>query len=476
MKLFDVLSKLKDTYRSIDLYVASAKYEDRWLNLLTLVRFSDEEYDAINSQIAGNAILCKLGKGNLVRMNRRAFSLEYLQELASDISKGELKVDGETVHITPVDIIANFDLNLQRSYPQNKNWGLFSSIRNRTNESPYNLSLFYDNLKLELIPLGAADIYEAIRNYFKVDYNSSTNIYDLAIEAPIYAKIKSLELLGKILQVKVTHHRNMRGLILHYDRHHYLSGQKAIEKIVYDQSSGKISQCGEFIDWEVKLEELNMARQSYENIVCDVSLFVNEISNEISCYDIHVTQMIAEKKLLDTNPLAKVFARFCSIEEFTKLLTNPINVTKSGFKLDKSDNFERVVYWLFSLNGFQTIWLGDYEVIDDQKHTVGSADLLCYSSTEKVLAVVSCKIKVPEADDIDKIKNLAERIDLDLKELGIRAIPIIVSSEPCDTVKTINSKNNVNVIDANDIRNIISKLYELPSSPRLFLRDLNTSD
>lgn len=184
--------------------------------------------------------------------------------------------------------------------------------------------------------------------------------------------------------------------------------------------------------------------------------------------------MIAEKKLLDTNPLAKIFARFCSIEEFTKLLTNPITASKSRFKLDKSDNFERVVYWLFTLHGFQAIWLGDHEIIDGQNNAAGSTDLLCYSSAEKALAVVSCKIKVPELDDIDKIKNLAEKISNDVKELGIRVVPIIVSSESCSTVRDASSKNGVDIIDINDVKKIISKLYEIPPSPTLFLRDLST--
>jgi len=475
LKLQDVLSKLQNTYKSIDLYVASAKHEEKWLNLLTLVRFSNEEDTSINKKIAGNAKLTQLAKGKLVRINRNAFSLDYLEELVSDLSKGLLKVGGETVHVIPVDIMHNFDLSLQRSNSQQIDWGLFSSTRSKTSVTPYNLASFYDNLKSELIPLGSADIYIAIRNHFNLKYDSSTSNYDLAIEAPIYARIKNAELLGKKLLVKVTYHKNMSDLILHYDQRNYFQQNKKMpDTKVYNSPKRIIPQYEEFVDWEVELDELNIAQQSYENITCDVGLYIPQINDEVSRWDIHITQMIAEKRLLETNPLAKIFERFCSIEEFTKLFTHPINVSKSGIKLDISDNFERAVYWLFTLNGFQAIWLGDHEIIDGQRHGSGSTDLLCYSPTEKALAVVSCKIKVPEPDDIDKIKNLAEKVNGDVKELGIKTVPIIVSSEPCGTIRETGTKNGVDIIDVNDIKKIISKLYEIPPSPTLFLRDLNT--
>lgn len=242
MKLSDVLSRLQNTYKSIDLYVASANHEGKWLNLLTLIRFSNEEANSINKQITGNEKLTQLAKGNLVRINRKAFLLEYLEELASKLSCGVLEMGEETVQVIPVNIMDNFDLTLQRSYPQKDEWGSFSSTRGRTNESPYNLASFYDNLKPELIPLGAADIYAAIKNHFKLEYNSSNSNYDLAIEAPIYARIKNIELLGKKLQVKVTHHKNMSGLILHYDQRAYFKPQKMPETKVYHSPMEIISQ------------------------------------------------------------------------------------------------------------------------------------------------------------------------------------------------------------------------------------------
>jgi hypothetical protein len=472
LKLTEVLSRLQNTYKSIDLYVASASYEGKWLNLLTLIRFSNEDDTSINKQISMNEMLTQLGKGNTVRINRKAFLLEYLPILASQLKLGVLDIGEETIQIIPVDIMNDFDLTLQRSYPQKDEWGSFSSTRGRINGSPYNLASFYDNLKTELIPLGAADIFVAIRNYFKLEYNPYNNNYDLAIESPIYARIKNIELSEKKLQVKATYHKNITDLILHYDQRAYSKPEKIPPTKVFNTSKGKISTHGELVDWEVDLEELSMD-QSYENITCDVSLYIPKTNDEVSRWDIHLTQLIAEKKFLETNPLAKVFARFCTVEDFTKLFTNPISINKGGFKLDKSDNFERVAYWLFTLHGFQTIWLGDYEIIDKNNHAAGSTDLLCYNSTEKALAVVSCKIKVPEPDDIDKIKNLAEKISYDVKDLGIRIFPIIVSSESCNTIKDVSSKNGVDIVDINDIKRRISKLHEIPPSPSLFLRDLN---
>jgi hypothetical protein len=474
MQLRDVFSKLRHTYKSIDLYVASAKYEEKWVNLLILVRFSNEEADSINKQIAGNNKLAQLAKGDLMRINRNAFPLEYLQELTSDLSKGALKMGEEIVHVVPANIMHNFDLSLQRSDLPKNMWGSFSSTRSKTSGMPHDLTSFYDSLIPELVPLGSSDIYAAIRNHFNLEYDSTRSSYDLSVEAPVYAKINNVELLGKKLVVKITYHKNLENLFLHYDQRYYFQRQNMPETKVYNPSMGIISQRGEFVDWEIELEELDIAQKSYENITCDLSLYIPQInSDRVSSESVHITKIIAEKRLLETNPLAKIFARFCSIDEFTKLLTNPTNINKGGFKLDISDNFERAVYWLFTLNGFQAIWLGDHEIMDEKKHASGSTDLLCYSSTEKALAVVSCKIKVPEPDDIDKIKNLAAKIGNDIKELGIKSVPIIVSSEPCDTIRETGAKNGVDIIDIHDVKKIMLKLYEIPPSPILLLRDLN---
>lgn len=71
------------------------------------------------------------------------------------------------------------------------------------------------------------------------------------------------------------------------------------------------------------------------------------------------------------------------------------------------------------------------------------------------------------------IKNLSKTIEDELKELQIEIVPIIVSAKPVDTVKQKAKGQGVHVIDGNDLKTIVEKLYEGPPRPDLLLKPLN---
>lgn len=470
LKLQDVISKLKDTYRSIELCVACVYYEEKWINLLTVIRFSSDEIDVVNKVIQKNPKLRDLQNGNKVRLFRISMTFTCFEELVRNLRTGFITIGETTIHFEPMKI-TEFDMILNRasSYYADR-WGYFYIQNDRKNIPPYNQADFYNSFRQELIPYSSGDIYQLTKEYFDIyEYNSNRNL-DFVITAPIYARIKNIELEGKKIKVTVLHHKKLNTMYLHYERKRQYQSEKSLYNNTYT-FNGDPNFKSDFMDEEVIAEELDLVGRSHENVTCEANLFIESIPDTVSEFIRHLTEMFHDKKMLDMNPLAMAFVKFCSIEKLTELLLKPTEGGKDNFKLSDSDNFERMVQWLFSLQGFQSIWLGkDFETLLVGKNRQYSADLLCYSEKEKTLAIVSCKTSVPKTNDIDLIKNLADRLNTDFMDSGIKIIPIIVSSEPCDAVKQNISKLDVDVIDANDIKNILSAIHKNSPNPRFLLR------
>lgn len=474
--LEEVLPHLKNTYKSIDLRIACVLYEGKWHNLFTLIRFTNDDVSLLDKQLTKKPQLSQLGKGVNFRIFFRHFSLTEFEELTTDLVKGSIKADDTTIQYEPSDI-KKFSVHLSRRSTASGNSPAFFTTSQTKSNIPDKWDNFYDSVKSDVIPLGCEDAFEAIKHFFDYsDYERSSN-YDLAIAAPVYGKVEEMKLEIRKAKITVRYHKNLNDLYLHYKRYNQLQSSDTQQVCVFAQNKGITKSEGDFNIWQIEADDLDLSGQSYENFACEAELFSKPLKSLISDLSRQVTELIAEKKMLETNPLAKIFAKFCPLDQFTKMLVNPTNVGISNFKLSETDNFERGIQWLFSLHGFQGIWLGkDYEKITDaRKRTDESVDLLCYSEKEKAFALVNCKTSVPDEKHIDLAKNLANKISQDVKDLGIRVVPIIVSSKPCQTIKNVGLKVGVDIIDVDDIQRIVSKIYEGPPTPRLLLRTIRTS-
>lgn len=467
MKLQEILSLLKNTYRSVETSISCIYYENKWVNLMTCLNFTYENVDSLTQKYSKIRNLSELGKGTKFRIYKTAFSMDDAETLLNDISNGSVEIDGISICFN-VDT-KNYDLG--GPYKNDtREWPEFYSYHNAATNVPHGQAVSINNASTDVIGYGYHDVHDAIRFLVNREHQPTSNS-DFLIRTPLYARIERVFLEGNNVRIIVRYQKDFENLRLHY-RYHYPNSDMPVDvsqPVVYDSSSCNVTE-EDFKIWEIDAEQIDISQRSYENEDRYVSLYLLSLGSEIHNEHKNLADLIAEKYLLAKNPLAKLFLRFCSIEKFQNNLLVPQKGGKDKFHLGISDNFERFVQWLFSLCGFQSIWLGkDFEEYKNEEGKVdGSVDILCYNEKEKTLALVDCKTRVPNDTDIDSIKNLANIFGNEMKELGIKIIPIIVSSVEVSATKEKFAKNGVKIIDVNSIKKIIDELNK-KLDPRFLL-------
>ncbi len=469
MKLCDILPHLQPTYKSVEIDIACVLHENKWHNFVTLVKFVDEDPLEANERISRDGKLQKLKAGKIFRIYKKHFAIDSLPTILENFQKGIKVIDGDTIsYYHPIDLMNN--LSYYRHCPSNDtDFGAYITFESANDALRSKLYPLGEMARSEVVPLGYDDIFDAIRRVFCTEYVAESTSY-VIVKLPVFAKIDKVDLDGKHIQIVCRYHRKLGDLFLRYEMKNF----PEIEPVSYDQSKGSFKEERDFEVWQLEVDSVPLD-QSREDIWCEVNLFFRPLSEDVSFFREKFSKMLAGKKLLDANPLAKIFSKFCSIKELQKMFSEA-EVHRS--KLDVSDHFERTVSWLFALHGFQSIWLGnELQVIrSPESVNLGSADVICYDNVKKTMAVVSCKIGQIPDDAIDGIKNLSKTIEDELKEFKIEVVPIIVSAKPADAVKQKAKGHGVHVIDENDLNMILQKLYEGPSRPDLLLKPLNDKE
>ena len=482
MKLLEILPKLQSTYKSIEIKIACGNYQGKWINLLTRVNFVYEDSVFLNKQISENKQYMKLNVGQKFRICIKYIPMEEFVALSAAVLNGIVEINGILVHYEPVDF-QNYDMSFRQQSSVKDEWGEFSGYRSRKQNIPYYTSQSIDFWNGDVIGLGYEDITEAIQ--LLVDKETRPGIsFDFIVRAPFYCRLEKLNIEENKIKIVVKYHKNLDGIILQYRKYQsrdnigLYNTESEIGAEAFDQMSGMTAHEGDFKTWQIDAEQPDMS-QSHKHDAREISLFFQALGQKISYERKSLTEMIAEKSYLANNPLAKMFAKFCILDKYKEMLLRPTASNKDGFRLRDTDNFERAVQWLFSLCGFQTIWLGkDHEVIhDEQGRSSGSADLLCYYSNdkEKTLILVSCKTSVPDEKQIDVIKNLAKQQSEEMEELGVKVVPMIVSSKSVNAIRDKCISNGVSVIDADDIVRITGQIDKQPPNPNLLLNGVSSS-
>lgn len=467
MKLSKVLQHLQPTYKSVEIDIACLLHENKWASLVTLVRFSYEDPLEANDKISHDSKLQKLKSGKTFRIYKKYFAINNLPAIVENFQKGIKVIDGNTIsYYQPIDLM-NYDLSYYRHYPSSDtDFGAYTTFASANNELRSKLYSIAETARSDVVPVGYDDIFDAIRHVFLQEYVAESTSY-VTVKLPVFARIDSVESEGEKIQIKCRYHKKLGGLYLRYKMKNFPD----IEPEPFDQSRGSFKEEGDFEIWQVEAEGVPFARLR-DDIKCDVNLFLEPLSEDVSSFTKPISMMMAEKKLIDANPLAKVFSMFCNIEEFQQMFEKA-EVRRS--KMDVSDHFERTVSWLFTLHGFRSIWLGkDWETLRSVHNVnLGSADVICYSDAIKTLPIISCKIGEISDETIDKIRNLSKVIEDELRDLGVTVVPVIVSAKAADAVKQKAKEHGVHVIDVNDLKMMLKKLQGGPPRPDLLIKPIN---
>ncbi|MDE1863656.1 MAG: hypothetical protein KGI33_12205 [Thaumarchaeota archaeon] len=351
MKLSEILPHLQPTYKSVEIDIACVLHEDKWNNFVTLVKFTDQNPITSNQQISCNAKLQRMQSGKIFRIYKKYFAIASLPEIIENFQKGIKIIDGNIIYYYhPIDLI-NFGLSYYRpNSSAEAKFGSFTTFESASNEIRNTLYPLVDQARSEVVHLGYDSIFDAISRIFETEYVAESTSY-VIVKLPVFAKIDRVEIEKRQIQIVSKYHKKLGGLFLRYE----IKNFKDIEPVSYDQSHGKFQEEGDFEIWHLTVDSVP-PEQSRDDIRCEVNLFYQPLSVDVSYFHERFSKMMAEKKLLEANPLAKIFNKFCSIEELQKMFSQA-EVQRS--KLDVSDHFERTVSWLFALHGFQSVWLGN---------------------------------------------------------------------------------------------------------------------
>lgn len=471
MKLSEILPHLQPTYKSIELDIACTLYGGKWFNILTIVKFTYENYEIANQRISKEDVFVKLSNNQRFRMYKKNLPLSSLEKILENFHKGVKIIDGTEIEYGYEVNLENFDLHFYDYSPISSDnvWSAFHTYHTDNSANRQTLNKTFDSLKSEVIICGE-DVYDAIQNMFHVDIRGESN-KDIILVMPFFAKIEEMEPQGRKITFTARYHKNLKDLVLQYRKED--GGNPKIA--TYEQPSNIKDENDDFKIWSINVDDLT---GQTDNVRCSAFLFYKPLNIGTRSVGKSISQISAEQKLLDSNPFAKIFDRFCKIEKFEQLLTNPTDVKMSNFVLGSAYNFERMVQWLFTLHGFRAIWLGqDFQTIkDEQNRDDGSADLICYNEEKKTLAVVSCKTGSIGDDAINLVKNLAEKFIKDFEGSQITVLPILVSSKQYHLKKEKETKHTIRIIDVDDLKTIVAKLYEGPPQPDLLLKISGVTD
>ena len=144
------------------------------------------------------------------------------------------------------------------------------------------------------------------------------------------------------------------------------------------------------------------------------------------------------------------------MEDLEKQLKNPEPIGR----LDKSGIFERAVYWLLTLSGYNAIKLDEREFLyGKNRKRLNSIDILAFNPREAQILLIGCTTGVPDNKKIARIKISYDKILKQYPTFNEKTIPIYISSEKLnEEIKTDAIKNNVKIIDQDDLMKILHQL------------------
>lgn len=185
-----------------------------------------------------------------------------------------------------------------------------------------------------------------------------------------------------------------------------------------------------------------------ENDLVDVKIFNKDIGVVIEHSPL-IRNVFPYK--IFKNSFLQASTRFVNLEELQEYFIKPVSKVGSS---KASNAFERAVTWLLSLLGFKVMEIGDLGlgVIREDKYERGEADILAQDMSNEKTYVISCSLKPPRPEKVDKIANTAGY----LRERGIMVEPLMFISESAGEVKR--NIRRVKVLDLDDLTKVFSLL------------------
>jgi hypothetical protein len=314
--------------------------------------------------------------------------------------------------------------------------------------------------KLDITSHGYESIEEVGRSWLWVDCPRENFLFTFSV--PIYAKILDCGLEKGNIKVYVKLHKNFRGLSLQTKIYEWYSIVREMRK---SPITLKVDADKDFLEFPISVE-MNTVKDVEEllrdrvppHMEIKISLAHEKFGIIDDFYDRFSLSYLISKNKMRAQPFLSAFHKFCSIEEYEKLLMKTTN----------SQEFEWAVMSLFSLANIPTIWLGrskKYETIRVNGVTIGGVDGIAFIEYYgyPTLLLINCTSHVIKEEDLGIIFNIKENLIKDLKKLKI--LPIIVSQRiPSESLRESAKKSGITIIGPKELNDILQDIKNGRSS------------
>jgi len=455
-KLSEVLEHLSSLYNSVDLRIACCKYDQRLINILTTIRFSDEHADDLRTKLPSpvqtedfRTILCPL-------------EVAHWKELRKDIASGKLEVQGTSVDLGVVERhIDSANCNLMQyrsSYFLEQDWPEYIATLNRPPDMPIQQHL--ERIAAQVRKLDYRDAYQAISESLRVYFSPNMNLAnDLFLALPVYAKIEGIDFDDELVSLDLGFHEKLKDArlvvqLLTAEAYSGRSGPKkdGIVRTLAHCSGSPIER--NFCQTKVSGRLTGAAFDDYLEVRMNYEgLEIGEESHQVRRY----LRKYPGKFLGTDFPLARVLSRFLPPEKLKEELVSPEKF--KGRRLTPGSSFERGVGWLLGISGFTVVKLDENEKLREPETNVeiGAVDIIAYSPQYATLLAVSCTMAVPSNEDVAKIKECAKRLGEEFPRALIRVIPVLVTSRT-ETPLDPSMKQGARVVDGNELSDLLEKV------------------
>ena len=431
------------SYRSVDIRALLARKDSDWVNCIVVFypTLRDENFLAQEHKSRAD-MLDKLGIMELanIKFVQETIKPDTLPNVVDEMLKGSLSLRNYSIKMRDGYEKLDFygeerDTIRHGEYGEYPTSGYYLGSRDTPNVFLYEL-----NLEDEFLALGL-DMEEFAKDWLGV--RNLNNKFNSIVVLPVYASLLGIKHSGDgevNLQLKV--HKvlvpslNLIVKIRRYDPR--TQGHRPIE--TYPQALASFSTEPQN-DFTYVNAHHEFATSLNENDLID-AMVTSRILGVVTERSVNVRDIFLYRPFKDI--FLHVSTRFVSLVHLEEYLINPVSKARSS---KANDLFERAVAWLMSLLGFRQIEIGDLElgVLREDKYEIGEADILAEDIATRRVYVISCSLKPPGADKLDKIANISSFF----KDRGVMTEALALVSEEAGEVKR--DARRVRVLDREDL-------------------------
>jgi len=454
---------MKDVYRSIDLRAVTALQDDKWRNVLTVIRFSQETTGELKIRHTSQKSRLKTVDTQRLKILRKAFSFDEWDHIRTQLSEGTILIDGIKIVFDDkkdLDSLRCYLTPHSSYFRKTDRWNLFECFLTTRADAQQLLNAQDRDIR----DLGFPDAIAAAAEWLEVRYDSTTR-NDVMIAAPAYAGLDDIDVEGSKVSVRGTLHYAMTGSRLNL----FLWKGRGMYPGTGITKTDEIKDSRQFLLDVKSMKKSNESFRAFKVVddipTCapsdyfDVRLIFAGLEMDREEQFVHVS---LERKSSPETAFYRVFTRFCAEEELRKQVLDPHSVKIRG-KVDPDSAFRRGVSWLLSLSGLNPVRLDEYEKLKakGEKIEMDSVDVLAFASDRNTILLAGCTVGMPKVEeDTHRLGEVKRRLHEELfKGSNVRIAPVIFSPiRELGLVKEKARPYGIKVMDGNDIEKLIAAI------------------